>query len=139
VKVQHNWLIEECPLDLFLTEFSLNAGKLLFKDFNYDFLVTDIKKSIPQELNFKVEAQNAIQIKELFKNEKNIKVPAIYSELSGVGSRSADESPGDGVRQRDQHRQQRSDAEGRHQRERSQQPARALFREADLRVRRSLG
>jgi len=84
VKVQHNWLREECPLDLFLTEFSLNAGKVLFKDFNYDFLVTDIKKSIPQELDFRIEANNAIQIKELFKKEKKVKVPDVFTELSGV-------------------------------------------------------
>lgn len=57
---------------------------MLFKDFNYDFLVTDIKKSIPQELDFTIEARNAMKIKELFKNDKNIKVPHVYTDLSNV-------------------------------------------------------
>jgi predicted unusual protein kinase regulating ubiquinone biosynthesis (AarF/ABC1/UbiB family) len=57
---------------------------VLFKGFNYDFLVNDVKKSIPQELDFRVEASNALQIKQLFKEEKNIKVPYVYTELSGV-------------------------------------------------------
>ena len=86
VKVQHDRLREESKLDLFLTEYSLKAGKLLFKDFDYDFLVTDIKKSIPQELDFCIEARNAQEIKKLFEKEESIKVPEVYSKLSSVPS-----------------------------------------------------
>lgn len=135
VKVQHDWLKEECPLDLKLTEFSLEAGKKLFDNFNYDFLVTDVKKTIPQELDFRIEAENAIEIKRLFENDKLIKVPTIYKEFSSVRDYYVSgQSTRYGIRQRDQHRQQVGDGKGRHQHQRGQQHFGELFFEANFRV-----
>lgn len=84
VKVQHEWLREESALDIKLVEFLANTGKKLFHDFNYDFLVNDMKSSIPQELDFTIEARNATKILKLFKDDLHIKVPKIYEQYSNV-------------------------------------------------------
>lgn len=85
VKVQHNWLQEECYIDIFVVELIATIGKKLFEDFDYDFMITDMKKNVPQELDFRIEANNAMKTAEYFKNDIRIKVPSIYQDFSNVG------------------------------------------------------
>jgi predicted unusual protein kinase regulating ubiquinone biosynthesis (AarF/ABC1/UbiB family) len=82
VKVQHEWLKEESIIDLHMTQFYLQMGKALFKDFNYDFLAEDLKYNLPQELNFKIEAFNGNKMSRLFKDDPRVKIPTVYSEFS---------------------------------------------------------
>ena len=84
VKVQHEWLREESGLDVMVCELFANLGKKMFEGFDYDFLIRDMKNNVPQELDFRIEARNAIEIKRLFQDEPNVKVPKIYQDLSGV-------------------------------------------------------
>lgn len=84
VKVQHEWLQEESSIDMLVVEMFATLGKKLFNDFDYDWMVKDMKKNIPQELDFRIEASNAIRIKNLFKDDQHIKVPYIHKDLSTV-------------------------------------------------------
>ena len=56
VKVQHSWLKDEIPIDIKMTEIGATIGKKLFKNFDYDWLVGDMKTSLPIELDFRIEA-----------------------------------------------------------------------------------
>lgn len=84
VKVQHEWLQEESSIDLLVVEMLSKIGKKMFKDFDYDWLINDMKHNVPEELDFRIEARNAIKTKELFKDDHHVKVPYIYNELSTV-------------------------------------------------------
>lgn len=86
VKVQHEWLQEESTIDMLVVELFATLGKKLFDDFDYDWMVKDMKNNIPQELDFRIEASNAIKIKELFKRDPHIKVPNIHKDFSSVAS-----------------------------------------------------
>lgn len=59
VKVQHAGLRESCAADVTTIEFLVNAARVIFPDFNYQWLVDEIKHNLPLELNFAHEAQNA--------------------------------------------------------------------------------
>lgn len=85
VKVQHEWLQEESSIDILVVELFATLAKKLFTDFDYDWMVKDMKKNIPQELDFRIEAMNAIKIKDLLKDDIRYKVPSIHSDLSSVG------------------------------------------------------
>ena len=84
VKVQHEWLREESSLDIQVVDFLAQTGKRLFEGFNYDFLVFDMKYSIPQELDFTIEARNCIKTKNMFKDDVRIKVPEVYQKYCNV-------------------------------------------------------
>jgi len=101
VKVQHGWLHEESWIDMDVVEFLANTGKRLFKDFNYDFLVNDMKRCIPQELDFRVEAQNAIRTKNNFADEPKIKVPNIYLDYSSPKVLTMEFCPGINIDDKD--------------------------------------
>lgn len=82
VKIQHEWLQEEANIDVLVCEVMAGVGKKFFKDFDYDFIIKDMKKNVPQELDFTIEANNATHIRKLFSDDKRIKVPYVYHELS---------------------------------------------------------
>lgn len=84
VKVQHSWLKEEAAIDIFVVETLANTGKRMFPAFDYDFIIKDMKKNVPEELDFRVEASNAITISKLLKDDSRVKIPHIYEGLSSV-------------------------------------------------------
>ncbi|KAB5572800.1 ABC1 family-domain-containing protein [Coniochaeta sp. 2T2.1] len=66
VKVQHPALDQWAPLDLALTRFTFSSLKRFFPEYDLEWLSSEIEVSLPQELNFEIEAQNAIRTKEYF-------------------------------------------------------------------------
>jgi len=82
VKIQHEWLKEDLAIDIKLTETFVQVGQKLFTNFNYQWLVDDMKKSLPQELDFTIEKNNSEQMKKLFTWNPRIKVPDVYHDLS---------------------------------------------------------
>lgn len=86
VKVQHKWLKEELPIDTKMTEAFVNLGNFLFKEFNYNWLLEDLKRNLPQELDFEIEARNSKKMKEIFKDNPQIKIPQVFDEFSNVKS-----------------------------------------------------
>lgn len=84
VKVQHPWLAEEVTIDIKMTETLVNLGMAIFKDFNYGWLIKDMKLSLPQELDFRIEAENAIKSRKLFEDNEKVKIPKIYKKHSTV-------------------------------------------------------
>jgi len=58
VKLQHPALAEWIPLDVALTRFAFRNIKFFFPEYPLEWLSDEIESSLPQELNFTMEASN---------------------------------------------------------------------------------
>ncbi|KAK7716981.1 hypothetical protein SLS64_000883 [Diaporthe eres] len=68
VKVQHPMLASWAPLDLALTRFTFSTLKRFFPEYDLEWLSKEMDASLPQELNFQCEAENAMRTKAYFAN-----------------------------------------------------------------------
>lgn len=66
VKVQHPSLQQWAPLDLSLTKFTFSTVKRFFPEYDLEWLSAEIEVSLPLELNFECEAENALRCKAHF-------------------------------------------------------------------------
>ncbi|KAK1760598.1 ABC1 family-domain-containing protein [Echria macrotheca] len=66
VKVQHPGLQQWAPLDLSLTKFTFSTLKRFFPEYDLEWLSSEIESSLPLELNFECEAENALRTKAHF-------------------------------------------------------------------------
>ncbi|KAE9377859.1 ABC1 family protein [Stipitochalara longipes BDJ] len=66
VKVQHPTLAEWAGLDLALTSFTFSTLKRFFPEYDLEWLSSEMEYSLPQELDFALEGQNALRAKEYF-------------------------------------------------------------------------
>ena len=60
VKVQHPTLDTWVPLDMALTRFTFSALKRFFPDYDLEWLSSEMEVSLPLELNFTLEGENAM-------------------------------------------------------------------------------
>ncbi|KAF2418789.1 ABC1 family protein [Tothia fuscella] len=74
VKVQHPSLDEWAPLDLKLTHFTFATLKRFFPEYDLTWLSEEMEISLPQELNFEREGQNAIRAREYFAHIEELPV-----------------------------------------------------------------
>lgn len=68
VKVQHPALDQWVPLDLALTRFTFSQLKRVFPEYDLEWLSTEMESSLPQELDFTIEDQNAMLTKKHFES-----------------------------------------------------------------------
>ncbi|OTA99883.1 hypothetical protein M426DRAFT_324770 [Hypoxylon sp. CI-4A] len=66
VKVQHPGLAQWAPLDLALTRLTFSTMKKFFPEYDLEWLSSEMDVSLPQELDFQLEAANAIRTQEYF-------------------------------------------------------------------------
>ncbi|RDL38064.1 Protein kinase-like (PK-like) [Venustampulla echinocandica] len=66
VKVQHPTLAEWAGLDIALTKFTFSTLKRFFPEYDLEWLSSEMEESLPQELDFVLEGQNALRAKEYF-------------------------------------------------------------------------
>ncbi|PYH95132.1 ABC1-domain-containing protein [Aspergillus ellipticus CBS 707.79] len=71
VKVQHPALAEWVPLDLALTRFTFSMLKRFFPEYDLEWLSREMDLSLPQELDFRMEAENATRASEYFKQHSD--------------------------------------------------------------------
>lgn len=71
VKVQHPALAEWVPLDLALTRFTFSTLKRFFPEYDLEWLSKEMDLSLPQELDFRMEADNARRASEYFKEHSD--------------------------------------------------------------------
>ncbi|OOF97770.1 hypothetical protein ASPCADRAFT_205027 [Aspergillus carbonarius ITEM 5010] len=79
VKVQHPALAEWVPLDLALTRFTFSMLKRFFPEYDLEWLSREMDLSLPQELDFRMEAENATRASEYFK--KHSDAPLVIPEV----------------------------------------------------------
>ncbi|KAK3171012.1 hypothetical protein OEA41_003096 [Lepraria neglecta] len=68
VKVQHPALEEWIPLDLTLTRFTFSTLKKFFPEYDLEWLSSEMEASLPQELDFALEGENALRTRKHFLN-----------------------------------------------------------------------
>lgn len=66
VKVQHPGLAQWAPLDLALTRFTFQTLKKFFPEYDLEWLSSEMDISLPQELDFQLEAANAMRTQKYF-------------------------------------------------------------------------
>ncbi|CAJ2502239.1 Uu.00g096330.m01.CDS01 [Anthostomella pinea] len=66
VKVQHPGLAQWAPLDMKLTAFTFSTLKRFFPEYDLEWLSAEMEVSLPQELDFQLEAANAIRTQQHF-------------------------------------------------------------------------
>ena len=79
VKVQHPDLEAFAPLDLALTKYTFSTLKRFFPDYDLEWLSSEMEVSLPKELDFQEEAENARRMKRHF--EEIPKLPLIIPEV----------------------------------------------------------
>ncbi|KAI1820306.1 ABC1-domain-containing protein [Xylaria intraflava] len=79
VKVQHPGLAQWAPLDMALTKFTFSTLKRFFPEYDLEWLSSEMEVSLPQELDFQLEAANAIRTKQHF--EKFPELPLVIPEV----------------------------------------------------------
>lgn len=82
VKVQHKSVMKNSYVDIKTMAILVKLTSWVFPDFEFDWLVTETKKNIPNELNFAVEGRNAEKLQAMFKEYSWLKVPKIFWNLS---------------------------------------------------------
>jgi aarF domain-containing kinase len=85
VKVQHPTLKEWVPLDLALTRLTFETLRRFFPDYDLSWLSDEMESSLPQELDFALEGQNAINASNFFKN--NTRFPLIIPDVISANKR----------------------------------------------------
>lgn len=68
IKFQHPALREFCEVDLDTTRFSFQLIKRFFPEFSLTWLSDELDISLPQELNFSIEGENAMETRRHFLN-----------------------------------------------------------------------
>ncbi|KAH8160499.1 hypothetical protein CIB48_g7750 [Xylaria polymorpha] len=79
VKVQHPGLAQWAPLDMALTKFTFSMLKRFFPEYDLEWLSSEMEASLPQELDFQLEANNAIRTKQHF--QKRPELPLVIPEV----------------------------------------------------------
>eukprot|EP00898_Chlorokybus_atmophyticus_P006585 jgi/Chlat1/6928/Chrsp52S06595 len=85
VKVQHEWLDHTYQVDLLTVTAVVGAVRWLFPDFDYWWLVEEMRESLPRELDFRLEAGNARQCEENFCSSRlrdDVAIPAVHAAMS---------------------------------------------------------
>eukprot|EP01124_Arcella_intermedia_P022497 TRINITY_DN3359_c0_g1_i3.p1 TRINITY_DN3359_c0_g1~~TRINITY_DN3359_c0_g1_i3.p1 ORF type:complete len:289 (-),score=69.88 TRINITY_DN3359_c0_g1_i3:47-913(-) len=80
VKIQYPDMKNMFKADLFTIGWMVKLIAWSFPNFEFTWILPEFKKALEMELDFKHEAQNAKRIAELFKQNKQIKIPEIYWE-----------------------------------------------------------
>lgn len=87
VKVQHTHLTDTAAMDIATVKLVVRVVNLLFPNFDYRWLVTEVQESLPKELDFIHEAKNGERCMNNFRSlsphlAKWIYVPKVYWNLS---------------------------------------------------------
>ena len=85
VKVQHPALEQWAPLDLALTRFTFRTLKRFFPEYDLEWLSSEMECSLPQELDFTLEGQNALSARAWFRRNTNF--PLIIPDVIHASGR----------------------------------------------------
>lgn len=78
VKVQHKAVKKHAFQDAKVIEFFVNVATELFPEFQFQWLVDQIKANLPLELDFLHEGKNCAKTRDILKEFPDIKVPEVY-------------------------------------------------------------
>jgi len=70
------------PGDLRMIKLGLTLGARVFSGFDYLWLYDEIKKNLPNEMDFRKEAANCKRCGEMFKDNPRVHVPKVFDNFS---------------------------------------------------------
>jgi aarF domain-containing kinase len=82
IKVQHAKVPYHLKGDIMTVKVGCYLAELIFPDFRYKWLGTELGINLPNELDFIKEAKNADRCRELFKNEPRLVIPKVFWDLT---------------------------------------------------------
>uniref|UniRef100_A0A158PC39 ABC1 domain-containing protein n=1 Tax=Angiostrongylus cantonensis TaxID=6313 RepID=A0A158PC39_ANGCA len=82
VKVQHRRVFKNSRTDINTMDFLVKIADKVFPEFKLMWLVEEVRKNLPRELDFILEGKNADRLAEMFDHLKFLKIPKIYYEYS---------------------------------------------------------
>lgn len=82
VKVQHRRVKAHSFVDTETMEVLVNVAALLFPEFKLLWLVEEMKRNLPKELDFIHEGLNADRLRRMFQATKYLKIPEIVWSLT---------------------------------------------------------
>ncbi|GMT11138.1 hypothetical protein PFISCL1PPCAC_2435, partial [Pristionchus fissidentatus] len=82
VKVQHRRVKKNARTDINTMQFMVNITDMVFPDFQLQWLVDEVKKNLPVELDFLQEAANANKMRNAFAHLPFLKIPTMMIPLS---------------------------------------------------------
>ncbi|KAJ6402330.1 hypothetical protein OIU84_014424 [Salix udensis] len=82
VKVQYPGLERQMKIDITIMSFLSKSVAWLFPDYRFNWLVTEFREVISSELDFIQEARNSEKTDRNFKNNKFVRIPHIFWELT---------------------------------------------------------
>ena len=85
VKVQHPSLEEWVPLDLALTRLTFKTLKKTFPDYDMEWLSNEMEFSLPKELDFALESENAMKARAFFRQHTSF--PLIIPKVLSASKR----------------------------------------------------
>ncbi|KAJ3038025.1 putative aarF domain-containing protein kinase 1 [Rhizophlyctis rosea] len=78
VKIQHPYLDEYTPVDIATASRMVEFAKKTFPEFQLEWLAEEMRKSLPQELDFEHEAANAERVRRNFKGFSTLHIPDVH-------------------------------------------------------------
>ncbi|KAH6559622.1 hypothetical protein KP509_1Z001000 [Ceratopteris richardii] len=82
VKVQYPGLYQQFQIDIATMDFLSHAVAWLFPDYQFQWIVPEFQKTSLKELDFVQEAKNAERTAKFFENNKFVKIPKIFWDIS---------------------------------------------------------
>jgi aarF domain-containing kinase len=77
VKIQHRNIAIQCPSDIAIVKFATGVAEWIWPGVSLNWINTEFKKNINNEINFLFEAENAQKIKKLFEGDEKIVIPKV--------------------------------------------------------------
>ena len=78
VKIQHPKVKSRATVDVATMEIFVKVATVLFPDLKLMWLVREIQRNLPKELDFRHEAHNADRVRRMFSHLTYLKVPKIF-------------------------------------------------------------
>lgn len=78
VKVQHTKVADYALVDIATCSTLVKFIKWVFPSFEFEWVADELRRGLPKELDFVIEAENARRVSSMFSNNRYISVPQIF-------------------------------------------------------------
>jgi len=82
VKVQHAGLRERSVVDVMTIDLLVGIVRRVFPRFEYSWLVDEVKRNLPRELDFRLEALNIESFRRRFEASAQVAAPVVVPEYT---------------------------------------------------------
>ena len=84
IKVQHEGLRETAAADIHTVAALVAIVKALFPRFDFGWLADEVRVNLPMELDFRIEADNAVAAAAAFAHRPDVVIPRVFKQASSA-------------------------------------------------------